>query len=272
VSFESDQCTILLFEGQDSAALNYSLNARFGLEGVPFYLTLAGTGPDAAIVPLTAALPAGTSLVLHLRDRSRAVQPASGAAHGEPSRSPTTGGGSRSADAQPLRERAEPLLSPAARGTGAGDSPRRCFSSRTHSTEMCSMTRQDAVQSLAHAVKDVDRMQRLTLDLANERTLLAWTRTSLAAMRTALGFLSPDGEGLVWLGLLLSRCSMVVLCLLAAIFGTLRYSQVKRVTFAPVSGAIRFGRFSMHWFTSFLALACLVMAGCIVEKAVLRGG
>ncbi len=42
-------------------------------------------------------------------------------------------------------------------------------------------------------ISSVQRMSRLTTDLANERNLLAWGRTAMAAVRTALAFLALSG-------------------------------------------------------------------------------
>jgi len=279
VSFEKERCTLLLFEGsQDSAALNYALNARFGLEGVPFYLTIVGTGPESPIVPLTTALPTGMSLALHLRDGKPAFAPPSGL----PRQPQAPGRLADHVDADVLRDRAEPLLADNSLVESSGNTflvgaqgdepPRR----RSHSSvqmTMTSATRQEraAVTSFESAVENVDRMQRLTLDLANERTLLAWTRTSLAAMRTVFPFLGLTGEGLLWLGVLSSRCGMVVLCLFTGALGIVRYTQVKRVTFAPVHGPVHFGRVSIRWFTAFLAFACLVMVGCTAVVSVTDG-
>lgn len=293
MAHDSERCTLLLFEGQDSAALNCSLNARFGLEGAPFYLTLAGTGPDSAIVPLTAALPAGTSLVLHVREvqeRRRSSRASSGGDSTQAFRLRVPSGRAGSLDppdADLLSERAKPLLEPSSSSLHNGafsvdmdrpDGERlphergECQSLETQMTQLSAASRHHqqaaaAAVSIVEAVQDVDRMQRLTLDLANERTLLAWTRTSLAAMRTVFPFLAMDGEGMLAIGLIFSRCGMVFLCLLAGFFGTVRFFQVKRVTFAPVTGAVRFGRCSMHWFTSFLGVACAVMAACTISAA-----
>merc|ERR1712194_252279 len=40
--------------------------------------------------------------------------------------------------------------------------------------------------------RSLDRFSRLGTDLANERTLLAWTRTSLATLRTATDYIGIE--------------------------------------------------------------------------------
>lgn len=304
MSFDMEQCTILLLEGQDSAALNYALNARFGLEGAPFYLTLADAGPNSAIVPLSSVLPAGTSLSLHLRGRKRSPTAVSGEyrlgiacsqsgtqQHGSGPADP-----SRPKSAGPevfdlpeadrlLRERAKPLLTQdsgdsffaqefqreisAAMSAAMSGGAEGRESQGTQMTPVPTETRQQAA-GLVSAVATVDRLQRLTLDLANERTLLAWTRTSLAAMRTLFPFLGQSGEGLLWLGVMSSRFGMVTLCIMTGIFGVMRYVQVKRVTFAPVTGTVSFGRATIHWFTSLLILSCVVMAASMYVASVVN--
>lgn len=43
-------------------------------------------------------------------------------------------------------------------------------------------------------IDSMTRLQRLTTDLANERNLLAWGRTALAASRTCLAFFAVNGH------------------------------------------------------------------------------
>lgn len=264
-----ETCILLIFEGpSDSTALNCSLNARFGLEGAPFYLTVHGTGPDAAVVPLSSAIPAGTCLALHVRERELQQRACVSSGNGTALEVGTPG-------VDHLREKAQPLLT--AEMQSAASSSNASISEALSPQEAgrgCPRPagRRGSYEMLAGSLREtnevVDRMQRLNTDLANERTLLAWTRTSLAAMRTAFAFLAVTGEGAMLVGLHFSRWGMATLCLLAAGMGIRRYVQVKRITFQPVTPDVRFGRISIHWFTWFLSIACAVMSACMYSRTV----
>merc|ERR1740121_603608 len=58
----------------------------------------------------------------------------------------------------------------------------------------------ELANATAQAAESIDRMSRLSTDLANERTLLAWMRTALAVLRTALAiaFLGVSAGGWFW--------------------------------------------------------------------------
>lgn len=330
VSFLGESCNLFLFEGcLDSSALNFALDARFGLDGAAFFLTLAETGPNSAVVPLTSALPPGIALDLHLRDPRRLSQltgplrDQDDAGKGVGSLSVEVRGGlglSRTCssgmdkslgDPDDLAQcmemeyiRQRPITSAALSRSGVQDaatpsSPscqrrkRRSPDERDapllqHSYDIASprgeeegderrpsllaqMSWMSAASkqqvALAEAVDVVDRLSRLNLDLANERTLLAWTRTSLAFMRTFFPFLGLGGIGFQWALVMGVRAGILLLTLLAAVFGVLRYVQVKRVTFAPVSGNVRFGRFTIHWFTTLLILGAVLMVAANVATA-----
>ncbi|CAK0875526.1 unnamed protein product [Prorocentrum cordatum] len=68
VRYEEQQCTLLLVEGAEPEALSSALFAKLGIQGMSPYLTEVGSD---AVVPLTAALPAGMILEAHARHTLR---------------------------------------------------------------------------------------------------------------------------------------------------------------------------------------------------------
>lgn len=79
-------------------------------------------------------------------------------------------------------------------------------------------------------VDALTRLSRLTTDLANERTYLAWIRTALASARTVVSFLALDGVN--QLGRVSARTcviSFAVLALLMMFQGTERYRKIKEI-------------------------------------------
>lgn len=80
----------------------------------------------------------------------------------------------------------------------------------------------------------IQRMSRLTSDLANERNLLAWGRTALAACRTALAFLGISGISLY--GNVSSKTCTIAFAVLAFWMmnqGLLRYNRIKEILSVP---------------------------------------
>eukprot|EP00927_Polykrikos_kofoidii_P054872 TRINITY_DN49224_c0_g1_i1.p1 TRINITY_DN49224_c0_g1~~TRINITY_DN49224_c0_g1_i1.p1 ORF type:complete len:323 (-),score=36.00 TRINITY_DN49224_c0_g1_i1:67-1035(-) len=142
--------------------------------------------------------------------------------------------------------------------------PRRQASSDTLVSHNSASSNHDVsiaiTNQMEQAAETIDRFSRLSTDLSNERTLLAWIRTAMAATRTSIAFLALTAEG-VWLGgLHLSRMAMVTLVLTAAVGGIVRYRSVKAATFLRLPPR-QFGRLSIHWFIFFtmVSVSTLVM-------------
>merc|ERR1712054_490031 len=106
-----------------------------------------------------------------------------------------------------------------------------------------------SVVAIESAAVVLDRYSRLSTDLANERTLLAWVRTGLAAMRTVFTFF-PLMDTAV-LGArdtsIAAQCVMMLVCVLAAFSGYMRYVKIKVATFMPIPPK-EFGRQSVKFF------------------------
>lgn len=264
VQYGAEACGLLLFEGADSAALNFTLNSRFGLAGAPFHLTALGS---AALVPLSAALPAGLVLELHTGvvgspPLAQSVLPTPSQLGHVPSspwhRPSMMRLVSRRSEGKPeehrvsFREQADVDMEAPA--------PVEVQSS-TLSVEAAGSMVQEATMALAQIEKTtmiMDRFSRLSTDLANERTLLAWMRTCMAAMRTAFAYLALTSEEPFWMvSIHISRSAMMLLVAVAAVTGIVRYHMVKKATFLP-SPPHRFGRLSIVWFNG-LVVSCIVI-------------
>ena len=79
-------------------------------------------------------------------------------------------------------------------------------------------------------VDALTRLSRLTTDLANERTYLAWIRTALAAARTVVSFLALSGSNLF--GRVSVRTCVLgfaVLALVMMAHGAERYKKIKSI-------------------------------------------
>jgi len=281
VGFGSDSCMLFLVDGADSASLSHALDARFALNGTAFFLTQPG---GTEIVPLTASLPNGLTLTLNVHHAVvGVVAPLA----------PSPKGSSRPAAAssapfeqQPSSPRAVPLLPPAeAQAFPRAISPREVglFEAISGSLQMneinpasgmnrqCSggIDRMETMRSSAHMemVEAIDRSSRLTTDLANERTLLAWTRTGMAAMRTALAIADLKTAHTIWLlDLVVGQISMALLFLVASVLGVMRYVRIKNITYQVIPDQ-RFGRLSIHYYTVLLVVGTLALASGQLARA-----
>ena len=79
-------------------------------------------------------------------------------------------------------------------------------------------------------VSGMAKMSRLSTDLANERTLLAWVRTILAIMRTVFATLGLQGVGWLWVVVsYVAVVNMTVLMVLATGIGLWRYTKIAHI-------------------------------------------
>jgi len=93
-------------------------------------------------------------------------------------------------------------------------------------------------------ISSMQRMSRLSTDLANERNLLAWGRTAMAAARTALAFLGLVGNNDFGVGLVYTTSiGFGVISVWMMLQGGLRYKQIKNILLLP-EPPIHFGRLS----------------------------
>jgi len=114
--------------------------------------------------------------------------------------------------------------------------------------------------AIEEAVASVDRLSRLASDLANERTLLAWVRTGLAAIRTCFTYLgvAAISAGMDWT-VYATAIAMTTVVLFAAFTGALRYRSVRLALMTP-GAPPAFHRGSLQYFYGFVVVAALATA------------
>lgn len=123
---------------------------------------------------------------------------------------------------------------------------------------------QDAIMQAAmfDRVNAMERFGRLSTDLANERTLLAYVRVTLAAIRTSFAYVDlhlADSTELWRFTVLLSEVMMTTLVVVTAIFGAHRYYKLKDIIMQKVPPR-HFGRISLRPLT-FLVIATTTSTG-----------
>ena len=205
---------IALFDGAEPASLANAVAARLGCDANGFFLT-AGQSPSSPVVPLSSALPDGMQLTLHYR--------------GAPPPSPAAASINSTVPAASCS-----LVTPYDEVAGrlGGEQPaRRGMLRRLLTSEQ---KRASEAQSTEAVLDGLQRLTRLNSDLANERTLLAWIRTDLAAIRTLWGYMTIGSAVAFWDDLaLVAMMLMTTLVAFTSAYGVYRYYVIKNVLSKP---------------------------------------
>lgn len=200
---------VCLLEGADSSAMHAAVGAAIKdivPAGDSWFLV---DGDDDIVVPLCSALPNGISLAL--RTSSGRLMPTSSTPSASVANAKTLSFSRddptferNAADPASVTSSGQPGPLAASEGFDSCRDPSVTNSSRRILMRPIQELRQliTGVRGDGHerVLGDFERWSRLSTELANERTLLAWIRTSLAAERTVftfLGFKATNGSG-VW--------------------------------------------------------------------------
>jgi len=265
-----------LVEGAEPTALQQAVAARAGCASNDFFLTTSAR--DEMVIPLSSVLPDGTELTLHLT--TRPIEIAQGhsperhdsRALGENNRS---GAPNRSDLSSHVVKFSEDRGHSQAGERGKGPSLSEPLleevvfslpSDRQGEKDTYSSDKELQTEMLT----SMERFGRLTTYLANERTLLAWVRTCLAATRTAFSFLGVSGTSAFWsVFVFLTQCTMLTLVLVLCGSGYLRYSAIKHAINTKLPPE-KFGRLTVKYMYSVLSVASVAIAMGMYTKHYVR--
>ena len=197
---------LAVYAGMEPAALSQAVASRAGCSGASEFYMTAG---KAAVLPLSASLPDGMELTLHhVADIGAPPAPPLQVGPSETTPNDSEAGGS-----VPLLAR-RPVVAPSADPAAIG-MPKR---------------QESACTAVEKQLDGLERLNRVSTDLANERTLLAWVRTGMAAIRTLFTYLALTGTTPGWhASVLATEIAMAALVLITAGTGVWRYFRLKAI-------------------------------------------
>ena len=186
ISAAGDSFDLAVYPGTEQAALAAAVASRAGCAADDFFLTASASryGP---VVPLSAALPDGIALTLHMRELSCAPPspPPSPAAAGSAADQPSAA--VAPADFDAAHHLAAPLLAvtPSINAPPVGAPPAQRSGSRSNTSPSLFRSSSRREGGVEESITAMERMNRMTTDLANERTFLACARRPLGTKTAA---------------------------------------------------------------------------------------
>ncbi|CAE7029660.1 unnamed protein product [Symbiodinium natans] len=239
-----------LYDGVDCASLHRAVAARVGASEDAIFCTSTpeATGP---VVPLSAALlhaglPEDFLLTVHVNEKP---------GHSFPVNSLQSDEAPKAAAGAPEAQRLEAVQ----RVGSAG-------SSYTSLLRMSRVRWENFAQQTDEIVTAMERFNRLSTDLANERTLLAWIRTAMAGIRTIFVFYAIEGVSRFWeAGVSMSEILMALLVLILLFTGRARYYAIKELILKRDPPA-SFGRVSLRYTYLVLGMTTLITTAAVCMR------
>lgn len=239
---------LALYEGVDSASLHRTVAARVGAPEDAIFCTSTpeATGP---VVPLSAALlhaglPEDFFLTVHVYEKPTNSFPGNSFQSDEPP---------KAAGAPPEGRRLEVV-------------PNANSASYTSLLRMSRVRWENFAQQTDEIVTAMERFNRLSTDLANERTLLAWIRTAMAGIRTIFVFYAIEGVSRFWeAGVSISEVLMALLVLILLFTGRARYYAIKELILKKDPPA-SFGRVSLRYTYLVLGMTTMITTAAVCMR------
>jgi uncharacterized membrane protein YidH (DUF202 family) len=273
--------SVALVDGAEPAALQQAVAARTCCTPNAFFLTPASR--DGVVVPLSSALPDGLELTLHFmqsgpteRKRQSRLQNMFEIANfsdeedlrAQPGLESSTASDFKKEDpSSPIAKVAHTVIEPILEhdknvGSSRWNSSLSWAAISCHSCDSPRLAgeRDHLLRDDETMLTAMERFSRLTTDLANERTMLAWVRTCMASIRTAFAFLKVAGETPGWAAtVFLAQSAMVTLMLVLCWTGYLRYTAIKHAVKRKLPPHF-FGRISVRYMYALLFVSTAAIA------------
>jgi uncharacterized membrane protein YidH (DUF202 family) len=159
-------------------------------------------------------------------------------------------------------EHAEPSAGSGSKLQVSETSLRQRFASPCNDSYLGQMEQQEVAMAetaadVARCARTIDRFSRLTSELSNERTLLSWVRTGLAAIRTVFPFfdlIEKTDPGVWKMTVTFSQLAMMTVVIFAGLSGSVRYNKVREALRSP-EPPDGFGRVSVWWFNGLVIVS-----------------
>jgi len=152
---------------------------------------------------------------------------------------------------------------------GRGEEPRRSRSGSAIRRVLSPFSRQkeemdEEQKANRETVDAIQKFSRLGTDMGNERTLLAWIRTALAAVRTLFTYYPLIGTTPAWNWTVLSaEWAMAVLCILTTVLGHFRYVRAKEAIMMK-DPPFDYQRMSIRWvfYVTMISMVLSAVGSC----------
>mmetsp|Transcript_11254 Transcript_11254/g.15458 ORF Transcript_11254/g.15458 Transcript_11254/m.15458 type:complete len:303 (+) Transcript_11254:157-1065(+) len=240
---EGRHIDIALLPGADSIAMQQAVSSALRemlIPGDSWWLVDGES--EGLVVPLCSAIPGGSMLALrtssgNVRSNKELV----------PARGRTSSLSTHVIRRDDYLQEESPTIRPP-ENKSVSRSLRRSWVQLREALNFISSNHQQGGDQLERSLVDVNRMAKVTTELANERTLLAWCRTALAVERTVFSFLSYKDTDGVWKHIYFFATALLAsYAIFIGYLGAQRYYRIKSALLQPNRHAsVHLGRLSVQ--------------------------